>query len=292
MLYSTNTAFGYHHFGIEESVEQLINAGFPALDFTFSLHLLDNLFDGDWQARFKRLRAYANEHGVIFNQAHAPHGGGYDVYIKTAFEVMPKVFEAAALLGVDNVIVHPLQKGRYYGNEEELFQMNMAFYSKLAVFAKNVGVKISLENMWQTNPTAHYIVNAVCADPFEMNKYYDTLNDPSVFNVCLDIGHVAICNMEPENAIRIIGKERLGALHVHDVDYCHDSHVLPGMQKINWNNVCRALAEVDYQGVFTLECEYLPVNYDKEFMPTLMRFANDTAKYYANKVDLYRGATE
>ena len=288
MLYSTTTCNATPRFGIEEGVEKLIDAGFPALDFglkgDFSF-----IYDEGVFARFENIRKMANGRGVIFNQAHAPFGGGYKRYTEEIIPALPKIFELCATLGAENIIVHPIQNGRYYGNEEMLFDLNMRFYRSIAPAARNAGIKISIENMWQRHPQTKHIIDDVCADPYELVRYHDTLDDPDTFNICLDIGHVALCGREPEDAVRIIGHDRLGALHVHDVDYKTDLHTLPGLANIDFDAVCRALGEIDYTGVFTLECdgEYHKAT-DKVFLPIAYKFMNDTAKFYADKVEKYR----
>lgn len=288
MLYSTTVWNATRVFGIEEGVEKLIDAGFPALDFGFfgDYSYID---EPNYKERFSALRKYANSRGVIFNQAHAPFGGGYEVYTTQKVPKLPRVFEICALLGVEGVVVHPFNDGRYYGREEELFRRNIEFYRSLAPYAKEFGVKICIENMWQRHYKAGYIVDDVCAPPEELVRYYDTLDDSSVFDICLDIGHVALCGREPHDAIRTIGHDRLGALHVHDVDYKEDLHTLPGLSLINWNDVCRALGEIDYKGVFTLEADgVFCAKTDKEFLPIAFKFMNDTAKFYSDKVDAFR----
>ena len=86
MLYSTTTCNATSRFGIEEGVEKLIDAGFPALDFglkgDFSF-----IYDEGVFARFENIRKMANGRGVIFNQAHAPFGGGYKRYTE---EIIPR----------------------------------------------------------------------------------------------------------------------------------------------------------------------------------------------------------
>ena len=290
MLYSNNTSFAIRAYGLERAVEMMIEAGFPAIDISFSSLNLAETFEGDWRSRFEAIRKTADAAGVIINQGHAPFGGGYDVYVTEKVPYIPQVLEASGILGIDNLVVHPLQKGRYYGHEKELFDMNMEFYRGLAPYAKSTGVKISIENMWQINPISRHIVDDVCADPHELVAYYDTLDDADAFTICLDIGHVALCNREPEDAVRIIGHDRLGSLHVHDVDYLSDLHTIPGASRVNWENVCRALGEIDYKGVFTLEADGFPGRYPKELFPTICKFMNDVAKYYSDKVDSYRPA--
>ena len=133
--------------------------------------------------------------------------------------------------------------------------LNVDFYKSLAPYAKKCGVKIAIENMWQTHPVSRHITDDILADPSDLVRMYDTLADPEAFTICLDLGHVALCGREPDAAIRTIGNERLGALHVHDVDYVSDLHTLPGVSKINWNNVCKALADINYRGSFNLEAD-------------------------------------
>lgn len=287
MLYSSSLYNATKRFGIERGTEMYIDAGFPALDLGFfgDFSYVDA---PDYKERFEELRKYAESKGAVFDQAHAPFGGGYENYTKVLLPKLPRVLEVSAILGIKNVVVHPLQNGRYYSREEELFELNMKFYRRLAPLAKEYGLKIAIENMWQRHMQAGYIIDDVCAPPCELVKYYDTLDDPEAFTVCLDIGHVALCGREPEDAIRIIGRDRLGALHVHDVDYKEDLHTVPGLGRLNWENICRALGEINYSGTFTLEATGYGSNLANELIPSALRLMNDAAKFYSDKVDLYR----
>lgn len=287
MLYSSQTEVSVHTFGLYDGIKAMINAGFPCIDLTmFSDY--SYIFEPDWKETAKKLKKLAKENNVLFNQAHAPFGGGYEHYTSVLIPQFGRVFEFAGMLGIKNVVVHPLQKGEYYGHEDELFEMNMEFYSSIATDAKNAGVKIAIENMWQTTRVNHRVIDDVCADPRELIKYYDTLNDPDAFTICLDIGHVAICGREPQEAIKMIGHERLGALHVHDVDYISDLHTLPGLGKINWDEVCLALAKIDYRGELTLEADNFLRNFDDSFKPTALRFMSERAKSLACRIDSLR----
>jgi sugar phosphate isomerase/epimerase len=288
MLYSTNTSFVINRPEIElmKGIEMFIDAGFPALDI--SLFKYDFATSDDRDATAKKLKALAESRGVIFNQAHAPFGGGFDKYTTETVPNFPRIFEFCGILGVKNIVVHPLQRGRYYGQEEVLFELNMDFYSKLAPYAKNAGIKIAIENMWHNDPHNGRIVDDTCADPHELVRYYDTLNDPDAFTICLDLGHVGICGREPEDAIKIIGLDKLGAIHAHDVDYVSDLHTLPGLGKLNYDAVCRSLAEIDYSGEFTLESEYFAKNFPDEHLPAVLKFMSETAKLYADRIEKYK----
>ena len=284
MLYSSTTSGMVDVYGLERGLELMMDVGFPAID----LNLGDNneyLFREDWRETADRIKTLADRRGVVFNQAHAPFGGGYAHYTEVLVPQMPRVFAFAGRVGIRQVVVHPLQRGRYYGHEQELFDMNMEFYRSLAPYAREAGVRIAIENMWQNHPVNGHIVDDVCADPHELAAYYDTLDDPDCFTVCLDLGHVALCGREPEDAVRVLGHDRLGALHIHDVDYVNDLHNLPGMGGIRWDAVCRALADIRYRGEMTLEAARFLSHYDKDFRPTACRFMADCVAHLAATVE-------
>ena len=284
MLFSCQTSYLASRFGIETATDMLIEAGYTAVDLSaFGNNAY--MFTEDWQETAKSLRSRTESQGACFNQAHAPFGGGYDHYTGVLIPTFPRVFAFCELLGVRQIVVHPLQKGRYYGHEKELFDMNMDFYRSLIPLSEKHGIKIAIENMWQGHPVTHRICDDVCADPHELAAYYDTLNDPEHFTVCLDLGHVALCGREPEDAIRILGHDRLGALHVHDVDYVSDLHTIPYLGRINWQNVLEALASIDYKGEFTMESDAFLSRYPEDMLPLATRFMADTSKYLVDKLD-------
>ena len=290
MLFSTNTyiAVNREGVGLDRGLEMLLDAGFPALDLSFFKDI-DYVTASDYKETAAQMKSYVNSKGVVFNQAHAPFRGGHEVYSTVIRPTLPRYIEFAGLVGAKAIVVHPLMPMRHYGHVEELFELNMDFYSSLAPYAKNAGIKIAIENMWNRHPITKNIEDAACSDPYELARYYDSLNDPEAFTVCLDIGHVALCGREPEDAIRIIGGDRLGAIHAHDVNYLSDLHTLPGVSKINFDAVCRALADINYKGDFTLESEGFAKGFDNEYLPTVFKFMAETACYYRNKVLGYMG---
>lgn len=288
MLISTQNHVMASSFGMMMANELLADAGYSAIDISFFGGLYSFVFADDYKSKAFEMKAAMDERGVVINQAHAPFGGGYDNYTQNLIPQLPRVFEFCGLLGVRQIIVHPLQKGPYSGHQKELFDMNVNFYRELAPLAKNNGIKIAIENMWQRHSVNRQIIDDICADPKELAAMYDALNDPDAFTVCLDVGHVALCRREPEDAIRLLGHDRLGALHVHDVDYLDDLHTLPGMGKINWDSVCRSLADIDYKGEFTLEADNFLRRYDDVHKPCAARFMADTAKHLVSKIESFK----
>ena len=286
MLFANYTSWLSERFGVEKSVEMIADAGFPAVDISM-MKLPDPPFCEDWRDLAKRLNKFAEKRGITYIQAHAPVGK-WDHYIENVIPMLPDVIEFAGLVGIPNLVVHPIMRGYYYDDKDKMFAENIEFYKSIAPIAKKHGVKIALENMWQRHRVSNHIGDCLGADPHELVRLHDTLDDPEAFTICLDIGHVAICAREPEDAIRVIGGERLGCIHAHDVDYVSDLHIQPGLGKIRWDRVCKALAEVDYKGPFTLEAGRTYQNLDDEVIPSVLKFMADQTRHLANKVEKYK----
>ena len=81
--------------------------------------------------------------------------------------------------------------------------------------------------------------------------------DEACFGICLDTGHLNLKDKDQRNFILKAGK-RLKALHIADNQGETDQHMMPyGRGNIDFDEVIRALREVDYEGLFNLEipCE-------------------------------------
>ncbi len=288
MLFSTTIWNLGARIGYQRCVELICKAGFPAVDFSFPNYAQDRIPEGADEL-MRQCRRIAESNGAVFNQAHAPFGGGYDAYTSIRVPLMPEIFRLSRLLGVRQVVVHPLQRPYYAGREKELFLENLSFYRSLAPHAKENGLKIAIENMWRRHERSGYITDDVLAKPEELRDLFDALDDGETFTVCLDIGHVTLCNhREPADAIRILGRERLGALHVHDTDYREDLHTLPFMGKIDWMRVTDALGEIGYMGELTLEAGNFHKNIPEGLLPASMRFMAETARYLTEQIDAAR----
>ena len=172
MQYSTQTLELARAFGILPAIDILRDAGFTLLDLSLDGNL-GELLERDYRAFAYEIRNQAEKKGVSFIQAHAPFGGGYDHYLGKTVPKFPAMFDLCKILGIKVVVIHPLQLGRYSGNEQRLFDMNVKFYSALAPLAKASGVKIGIENMWQTHPVTHRIMDTVPSAAVSHRMPYD-----------------------------------------------------------------------------------------------------------------------
>ncbi len=273
--------------GFTRGIELYMDGGFETLDMMFE-GMNKNLADGSFRDMIKEVKALADSRGVSFNQAHAPFGGGPKIYTEEKLPLMPMVFEASAMLGIKDVVVHPVTYFKYHGVVEELFELNMKTYRALAPIAKNYGVRIAIENMWTNDPATGKIIDCICSSAEEHIRYYDTLSDPEAFTLCLDVGHTVLCGRDPADVIRRLGRDRLGALHVHDVDFGSDMHTVPYQGCIDFESLCRALGEIDYKGDLTLETTYFTHKIPDEALVQAISFMSKIAKKLADKVDSYR----
>ena len=131
----------------------------------------------------------------------------------------------------------------------------MDYYGSLLPYAERFGVKIGVENMWRNDPLRRYISIDTCSTEAEFIRYVDTLNSEYAV-ACLDVGHALLpynMNGTVGDFIRALGRDRLKALHIHDNDYVNDLHLLPYLGKLDWDDITKALGEIDYTGDFTYE---------------------------------------
>jgi sugar phosphate isomerase/epimerase len=188
-------------------------------------------------------------------------------------------------LGAKIAVVHPIHHMLYKGSEKEIMQLNREYYGSLIAYSKKYNVKIAIENMWQKDPLRGYCVDDVCSKADEFAAFVDEMNQlDNCFVACLDLGHCGLIGEKAEDAIRVLGKDRLKSLHVHDNNYQKDDHTIPGLGKMNWPAISAALSEIGYDGELTLEADKFLFGFDKEFLPTAVRFMHDVAKFWADKV--------
>lgn len=271
--------------GEERAVEYIAKAGFDAWDFSmFSMcrydwntkALLENnhpLAGSNYLKFAKRLKQIGLDNGIVCNQSHAPFpSSNPDIrsYLKRAIE-------CTAEAGGEICIIHP---DNNKGPDE-----NAQMYNELLPFAKECGVKIATENMWNWNRTDDCACFAACATPESFNAHLDAVNDDSLV-ACLDIGHAEMRGLDT-SAVEMIHSlgNRLKALHIHDNDLWHDSHQIPFSMQIDFNKVVPALKEIGYSGYLTLEaCDFLKGYTAENIFDGIKKLA-DSAKRLADMYD-------
>lgn len=284
MLLSTQTDYLTRHLGLEEGVRVLCEAGFDALDFSmFSLAREDNPINTEGVKYLEKMKKVADSYGVVFNQAHAPFPSireGDEEYNKRMFKAIVRSMEVCNYLGIGIVVVHPT----HFSNKEDRKTLNQDFYNQLIPYCEKYNVKVALENMWGYNNELKKIVPNVCSTGEELAEYVDAL-DSKYFTVCLDLGHCALVGEDAASMIRVLGHDRVKALHVHDVDGVNDCHTAPFFEKLDWNSITKALADIEYSGDLTFEADSIYLRKPIELLPATAKFLHDIGRVLIRMIE-------
>lgn len=288
MRISAETLYLRQRVGEENAIRIIAEAGFDCIDYTMDHMVYDDspLNGPDYQNYARHLQEYGKELGITFHQAHAPFEFEWEKEGELEQRAVPRTIrclEIASIMGIDTVVVHPLHYLNYFHNMQRVWDENMAFYRTLLPYARKFNVRIALENLFQFDKRG-IAVPDTCADAKRYIQALEELNDPHIV-ACVDVGHAHLVGDNPAELIRALGHERLKALHIHDNDAVLDRHTMPYLGNINWDEVTRALGEIDYDGVFTLETFFFYKNFADDFLPVAARWLHDMARYLADKVD-------
>lgn len=239
--------------GDERAVECVARAGFDAWDFSmfdsayndreagklvFNSHPISS---ENYLAYARHLKQIGLDNGIVCNQSHAP----FPTWGVGSVPVLMRSIECTAEAGGEICVIHP--------NNNLSPEENAEMYFELLPFAKECGVKIATENMWNWNKEKDEAMPVACSTPANFNAHLDIVND-SFFVACLDIGHAEMKGLgtSATEMIYALGS-RIKALHIHDNDRWHDSHQIPFSMDIDFVPIVAALKEISYDGWFTLE---------------------------------------
>jgi len=255
MRISTEIASAARIIGEEKAVEYLAHAGFDAWDFS-----MFSMCEYDWQKKVvidnghplstsqylsfaRHLKQIGLDNGIVCNQSHAP----FPVNCPQIRSHLKRAIECTAEAGGQICIIHP--------DNDKSPEENAEMYFELLPFAKDCGVKIATENMWNWDDENDHSSFAACATPESFCRHIDVVGSDHLV-ACLDIGHAEMKGSDT-SAVEMIYAlgQRLQALHIHDNDLWHDSHQIPFSMDIDFVKVADALREIGYSGDVTLEAD-------------------------------------
>lgn len=238
----------------ERVYEKIKEFGFDCTDFNMSDTNTEiyRLPQEQSDAILREERALAEAAGITIHQVHGPWQ--YPIYDCTEaeraerLEKMQISVRAAAILGAKYWIVHPIMP---CGLEEKdspvaalTWELNLKFMRELLKTAKEHDVTICLENM----PFLKFSISETAT----ILQMIHEINDDH-FKMCLDTGHAQVFRKEKVGEdIRLAGKD-LAAFHIHDSKEARDLHLLPYEGVVDWEDISRAMQEIGFDGVFSLE---------------------------------------
>ena len=248
----------YLYYGVSEGAAKARAHGYDCFDFGGFIHTETEFFrlpEAEFKAALIQRKALVEAEGMIFWQAHAPWCcPERDLTPEGRVEQLEcylKAVRGAGYLGANCFVIHAIMPFGMNSpdNPEQMRDINAEFMGRLAKEAKEYGVKhICVENLpFPMLPINH---PDQCLD-FAKRMNRETNSD--IFKVCLDTGHANFCGESPADAVRLLGKEYLGALHVHDNNGVADQHRTPGEGNIDWIDFSNALAEIGFGGCVSFE---------------------------------------
>ncbi len=267
--------------GREKAIEYVARAGFDAWDFS-----MFDLVRYDWSERLgfidlsnplntqnriryvRELRKIGESLGIHCNQSHAP----FPSNDKSVCDCLRRSIELTAEAGGKICIIHP--------DNNSSPEQNAEFYQRLLPFAKEYGVKIATENMWNWDPERKCPCLAACSNPESFLAHINAVNDEFLV-ACLDIGHAEMrdLNTSAVELIYALGNH-LQALHLHDTDCINDSHQILFSMNIDLEAVAKALKAVGYSGYLTLECDrYLQYHTPENAFEGVCDLANSAKRF-------------
>lgn len=236
--YTTNQA---------EAVRYIREAGFLYLDYNFHLdYARGNGFFGDNPAaHLANMKKAAKEAGVRFVQAHAPMGDPIKEGNTAFSEATARCIEAAAALGIENIVVHTgYERGL---SREETFARNAEFFRPLLSLADRLGITVLAENF-----------NKMCIDGLywidnaaDLLAFIEYVNHPRLAAVW-DAGHGNMQKTTQKEAVCLLGNH-LRALHVQDNPGDEDVHMMPFYGTLDLDSLMEGLQSISYKGYFTFE---------------------------------------
>ena len=242
-----------YKYGFKKGLERMKKHGYDALDYWGFLDTDTPLFEKnsrEFELYLKEQRKIAENTGIEISQAHAPWRWPVQDFTKEEreerFEKISRSIAGTAILGCRNFVIHPIMPFTTHDEEhtQETYEMNVEFMDRLKNVGRENDVVICLENM----PMPKFSLGSV-PSILEFVKVMDS----EYFKICLDTGHATFFDLSAGDAVRLLGKEYLYTLHIHDNDGKGDRHWEPFRGLIDWEDFGNALHEIQYDGVISLE---------------------------------------
>ena len=106
----------------------------------------------------------------------------------------------------------------------------------------------------------------------------DELDSPW-FTACVDVGHASLSGWEPEDFIRRMDPQFLGALHIQDTAYLDDRHTLPYLGDFKWEAIMAALREKNFRDGINLEIFLYMERFPEALLPDALAMAAKVGRH-------------
>ena len=285
-------------------------AGFSGVDFSLHGYLLNlDIYQGklndffdpgveEMKVFFAPHKEGARKAGIRFGQMHMP----YPIYVPTGSreandylrqQVAPKSMEICAFLECPYIVIHGFKLARFLGSEEAEWQYTESFIHELAPMAKEMGITICIENLYES--IGGHIVEGPCCKAQRCVERIDRINDrygAEVLGFCFDTGHANLVGIDFEDFISRLG-HRLKVLHIHDNDAVQDLHQIPftftrtreNKASTDWDGFLRGLRAIHYGGILNFETGPVLKSFPEALKEDALRMIAGIGRYFARELE-------
>lgn len=273
-------------FGAYEGFKLIKEAGFDCVDMSYYYQKEGSPLIGEEYREYAfQLRSYLDEVGLVCNQAHAPfdvkHGEALDIS-NPSYLAIVRSMESAAILGAKAIIVHSIcvkKAGQLCFDRE----YNLAYFKSFEPFCKKFNIKIAVENLFVLDNKRNSYMGRL-GTAAELCEFIREL-DSEYFVACVDVGHAAMTDGEPEEFLAGMDADLLAALHIQDGNYHEDCHTIPYLGSFHWTEIMKTLKKIGYKGELTFEIIKYMRNIPKELTFDALCFAGKIGRHLISIFD-------
>ena len=233
----------YYDLSPEDALREFKAHGYNCCELSFE-HSYVLMKRGDVKKSGKEFRKFASELGVEVSQGHL----SYEARLcnPEGKEFLKKQIDLFLAIGIKNAVLHcdslAWKEGESPSREEKI-EENFKALSEILDCVKDTDMVICLENLISTD-----FANSVDGLMYFIEKF-----DSKNLGICLDTGHLNLCDRDQTGFIRRAGKH-IKALHLANNDESGDQHLMPfGRGNVDFISVIREMKALDYQGLYNLE---------------------------------------
>jgi len=228
---------------LSQALEHAARIGYQGFEVAIYQEDIDVLNDPRLKEKWRRIYEEASSLGIEIPSVATGLYWTYNIVVDEHVDKALKVLEAqcriAQILNAKLVLVVPGVgvSGLAY---EDHFSKAIEVLKKMALIAKDYGIIIGLENVW----------NRVFAGPMEFAKLIDNVGEDNV-KAYFDVGNTLPHSL-PEHWIMFL-KNRIVQIHVKDFNMAELRFGIPLTGDINWIEVRKAIEAIGYSGYIVAE---------------------------------------
>ena len=233
----------WNDFGLESMISNH-EAGLDYIEVT-----MNNVIGKDTagvREKAELLKAQIDSSGLKVWSVHMPYSKKIDISLAdsvkrtAALNYVKDMMRVSAVFQPQRIILHPSGEPVSPDERAERIAYSHASIGELAPIAKEMGAVLCVENLPRT---------CLGKNGEEMMALINGYDDVCL---CFDVNHLLY--QSHEDFLRVVPKDKIQAVHISDYDFADERHLLPGVGKIDWAPLWKAIRVKGYNGPMMFEC--------------------------------------